>query len=326
MKKIWSGFFKHFLTLLLISIIFISGILLILELRHFSFPEEQEEKYSQRKYCVLVLGTSANEAFITQVYEGALSVSREYNTAVILHVPNSQAENISTQTLMDYAEYLKPDCIIAYMNPNEKNLKLPKKADGSQIPIITVGNYIPDIPSLSYIGINYSQVGKIVAEEITSSLKNSGSVYIIDMNMDNNPNYSMLMNVLMNSINSEKDITVNTLTLPMNSSFSREDAIRQQIASSDGLKLIVSLSEEFTVLTSQTLTDLNIVGKTQLIGFGDSADSHRYYEKGIISTLISINTRDIGVKAMREFFEFRETGYANNYVTSKVEVLKRSSK
>ena len=48
----------------------------------------------------------------------------------------------------------------------------------------------------------------------------------------------------------------------------------------------------------------------------------KYYEKGIITELIAINTIEIGRKAVNELFEYVNTGFANSYVIADVEVLK----
>ena len=51
-----------------------------------------------------------------------------------------------------------------------------------------------------------------------------------------------------------------------------------------------------------------------------------YYEKGIVSKLISIAPKEIGKKAVCEFFEYKNNGYANSYVIADVEVHKQVKK
>ena len=100
--------------------------------------------------------------------------------------------------------------------------------------------------------------------------------------------------------------------------------MRQQLASQEGLELIVSLAEQTTILAAQSVRDLNLSGKVKIIGFGDSDDCRADFEKKIVTELISVKTQDIGRRAMTELFEFLQNGYANSFVSAEVEVLKGS--
>ncbi|MBQ1794527.1 MAG: hypothetical protein II110_02440 [Treponema sp.] len=88
---------------------------------------------------------------------------------------------------------------------------------------------------------------------------------------------------------------------------------------------MVPLSEENTILAAQSVRDLNLSGKVKILGFGDSDDCHSYFEKNIVTELISVKTRNIGQKAMEELFEYINNGYANSYVSAEIEVLRQEA-
>ena len=82
----------------------------------------------------------------------------------------------------------------------------------------------------------------------------------------------------------------------------------------------------FEISCEKNLPSFCVRAKIKIIGFGDGDNSKMYYEKGIVSKLISIAPKEIGKKAVCEFFEYKNNGYANSYVIADVEVHKQVKK
>ena len=309
-------------TLLVVSII-ICGIYIYTSytaLNTNSGSSADEEKIeSMRAKSVLITGTSENEDYLNQIYEGALETCAIYDIAVQLYVPSSKAENVNLQSLLNYAGFINADCVISYIDSNT-NLIPPRNSSGNSVPLITVGNYNPDLPQISFIGINYSELGRIFASEITSFLNSEGEVFILNTSSKNDLNYSTLVSSLLSSLKQESGIKVDISSVLKDSSFSLQDTIRQQIVSMSHINVLVSLTEESTIIAAQTVTDLNLAGKINIIAFGEGAESQSYYDKGLIKELISIDSKDIGRKALDEYFEFSTKGSANSYVMADVKV------
>ena len=274
---------------------------------------------SMRSKSILITGTSENEDYLNQIYEGALETCAMYDIAVQLYVPSSKAENVNLQSLLNYAGFINADCVISYIDSNT-NLIPPKNSSGNSVPLITVGNYNPDLPQISFIGINYSELGRIFASEISSFLNSEGEVFILNTSSKNDLNYSTLVSSLLSSLKQESGIKVDISSVLKDSSFSLQDTIRQQIVSMSHINVLVSLTEESTIIAAQTVTDLNLAGKINIIAFGEGAESQSYYDKGLIKELISIDSKDIGRKALDEYFEFSTKGSANSYVMADVKV------
>ncbi len=274
---------------------------------------------SMRSKSILITGTSENEDYLNQIYEGALEACAIYDSTVQLYVPSSKAENVNLQSLLNYAGFINADCVISYID-NNANLNPPKNSSGTAIPLITVGNYNPDLPQISFIGINFSELGRIFASEITSFLNSEGEVFILNTSSKNDLNYSTLVSSLLSSLKQESGIKVDISSVLKDSSFSLQDSIRQQLISMPHIDVLVSLTEESTMIATQTVTDLNMGGKINIIAFGEGAGSQSYYDKGLIAELISIDSKDIGRKALDEFYEFYTKGSANSYVMANVKV------
>ena len=290
----------------------------------FSNEGRESSVPAERQKNILIVGKSDRKAYLGQVLLGAEKVSKRNEAAVTVYTGKSNAEEISMQALFNYASYLNADGIIACIEDDDERLEIPRKTNGEPIPLVTIGSYAPNLPQLSYIGANYSELGKITAREIIEQIGPSGKVILLESDAASDTNHSNLMSGLLGALSSHPEISVKTLQFERESSFSKEDNLRQQLASQEGLELIVSLAEQTTILAAQSVRDLNLSGKVKLIGFGDSDDCRADFEKKIVTELISVKTQDIGRRAMTELFEFLQNGYANSFVSAEVEVLKGS--
>ena len=290
----------------------------------FSSEGRESAVPAERKKNILIVGKNDRKAYLDQVLLGAEEVSKKNEAAVTVYTGKSNAEEISMQALFNYASYLNADGIIACIEDDDERLDIPKKTNGDSIPLVTIGSYAPNLPQLSYIGANYSELGKITAREIIEQIGPSGKVILLESNAASDTNHSNLMAGLLGALSAHPEISVKTLQFERESSFSKEDSLRQQLASQEDLELIVSLAEQTTILAAQSVRDLNLSGKVKIIGFGDSDDCRADFEKKIVTELISVKTQDIGRRAMTELFEFLQNGYANSFVSAEVEVLKGS--
>lgn len=323
MKKVGADLIKRTVEILLLAAILLSAVFLaaqFMTIQNEGSPAQYAKK--ERSRHILIVGKSDRRSYLEQVYLGAKSLARANDAAVYLRTGTSDSQELSTQALLNYASYAQADGIIAYIEGSDLNLEIPKNAQGKAIPMVTIGSYIPNLPQLSYIGANYSELGKITGREIIGLIGESGKAILLDSSGQNDANYSNLMTGLFNALSSHPEISIKTLQYERNTSFSREDNLRQQLASEEGLELIVSLTEQNTILAAQSVRDLNLSGKVKIIGFGDSDDCRADFEKKIVTELISVKNQDIGRRAMAELFEYLENGYANSFVSAEVEVLK----
>ena len=322
MKKAGADILRRTVEFLLILAIVVSAFFLAASFVAFSNEGRESSVPAERKKNILIVGKSDRKAYLGQVLLGAEKVSKKNEAAVTVYTGKSNAEEISMQALFNYASYLNADGIIACIEDDDERLDIPRKTNGEAIPLVTIGSYAPNLPQLSYIGANYSELGKITAREIIEQIGPSGKVILLESNANSDTNHSNLMSGLLGALSAHPEISVKTLQFERESSFSKEDNLRQQLASEEGLELIVSLTEQTTILAAQSVRDLNLSGKVKIIGFGDSDDCRADFEKKIVTELISVKTQDIGRRAMTELFEFLQNGYANSFVSAEAEVLK----
>ena len=112
-----------------------------------------------------------------------------------------------------------------------------------------------------------------MAREAIDFLSGNGSIFILNISDFDNFYNSTLVNNLYNTLRFEKGISVLNSEFTETYNLSIEDTIRQQIASSGKIDLILALSEQSTVLAAQTVLDLNLSSVTKIIGFSEGRES-----------------------------------------------------
>lgn len=278
---------------------------------------------TKRDYTVLITGISEDNTFLNQVSQGAAMVGNFYDCAIMYYEPESYSNENNMQSLLDYAGYINADCVITYLDRDASKIEPPRNHRNEVIPLITVGHYLPEVSSTAHIGINYAELGFAMADEAVKYLNGRGVIYLLNVSDVNDYYTSTVLNNLVSRLKQEKGIKLLSFETDKNQEYSIEDDVRQQIASSGKIDLVMTVSEQGTILAVQTLSDLNINAKTGIVGFGDGKESLNYIEKGLITKLFTPDAVDIGKKAVGEFFEYKTNGSANNYVTAEFRLVEQ---
>jgi len=280
---------------------------------------EEADYGEDRMYHVLVLGRYENELFLQQVFDGAERLSRQYNALVELYVPHSQAENESLQKLFDYATYVNADGVIAYIDSPDDKIVLPHRPDGSAIPLITTGLYIPTLQQVSFIGNSYWELGRKIGDETVSLLKNEGKAILINMEKNDNPYYSNLTNAIQERLTQHQSISYKVID-----NYTPVDLWNLTNSTESEKVLFICLTEQDTIQLAQNMQELGLDKNPniQLIGFGSNEVCLHYLENGMIAELISVDPERIGENSIIELFEYRNKGYANSYVAAEVQITR----
>lgn len=315
---------RIFPIMLVVSILFISITILLFFLQ--ILPRLKSDgaifDYSgdDRKNHIMVVGQADNSAFLNQVFDGAKSLAVQYNSVVELRAPKLQAENMSLQSLIDYAACVNCDGIIAYINPNVTSLKKPVRSDGNEIPMITIGHYASAIPQISFIGNNYSSLGWQIGFESEQMVRESDRAFIVINGKSFNPHYGNLLNNLVTFYKSRNFANYEVLD---NSDSENERRIIEILRDSEIKRpAIICLTEEDSLKVMRIITSVSAGHRVKVLGFGENETLEIYLKKGLLTKLVSLDPVKIGRTAMHEFFEYRNKGYANNYISADIRVRK----
>ena len=284
----WVLSIFSFTALLIFSIIFYA---VFLSSRARIQNQNQYNASDNLLYHVIITGSYENQSFLSEVYKGASKLAPAYKTTVDLHVPKSQADTESLQELLNYCSFLNAD----------------ERSDYPKIPIITTGQFSPNMQQISFIGTNNWELGKKIADETQNFLPEGGDVYIISDSNDLNSN------TLISSIQSAlgDNQTINTRVI---------ENIIQAPDIGQRNNIFITLTEDDTIANAQMLSELFEPDSYKLIGFGGNEVCQLYLQKGWIAELVSLDPEKIGETAIMELFEYRRKGYANSYVTADVKI------
>jgi ribose transport system substrate-binding protein len=284
----------------------------------FSRKNHFASENSERNYHVVVVGESDSYVFLNQVFQGAESLAKKYNALVELKVPRSEAENLSLEALIDYASFVNADGIIAAVNSESPALKKVFRIDGTEIPIITLGHYSQKNSQVSFIGYNYSALGNRIASESISLFNADGTAYILP---DENSSVSNSANVLNSILDFYRQKGISNFQVIGKSAEENESQIHEIMSKKSAEKnsVVICLTE------AESMRVLQIASSHEnfsfnILGFGENEILSTYLEKGILTKLISPDLQKIGSAAMTELFEYRNKGYANNYINAELKV------
>ena len=326
MKRV-KGLERHVqIVLVLITLLVILGVLILLMFWPVTFKNRNntQEAGNDRNYHFLVLGRSSNISSLGQVFKGADSISADYNTVVELYVPETLADDVSMEELFNYASFVNADGIIAYVDSDYSTIKPLQRTDGSEIPVITLGHYTQSVPQVCFIGTNYSELGRTIANECIDLLNRDGAVYVYTTDLENNPNYSNMMNSFQHIISAYQNIDLQIMSVSGSDAdfLSAMESVTSSENSRDKIPLLVCVTEEDTIRCIQMLSELHFEDRVQLVGMGNNETLLRYFERGAIRELIYVDQEKIGRTAMTELIEYRNTGHSNNYIAADVEILR----
>ena len=293
-----------FLALLVFSIVFYAA---FLSTRSRIQNQNEYNPSDTALYNVIIIGTYENRSFLTDVYKGAAKLAPSYKTVVDLHVPKSLADKESLQDLLDYCSFINADGIIIYLDSTEDNPVLLRRQDSSTIPVITTGQFSPNMQQISYIGTNNWELGKKIADETQYFLPVGGTVYIVSDSAD--ANTSTLISGIQSALGDNQ--TINSIVI---------DKISLDLEVEGKDNIFITLTEDDTILCAQQLAEQLDSFRYKLIGIGGNEVCQLYLQKGWIGELVSLDPEKIGETAIRELFEYRSKGYANSYITADVQI------
>ena len=293
------------------------GLLFFLILFYITFMQSRAKLKTQNEYnpadtClyhVIITGTYENKSFLTELYKGAASLEKSYNAVVDLHVPDSQADTTSLQNLIDYCSFLNADGIIAYIDSPDDTPVILQRNENPVIPLITTGQFSANLQQISYVGVNYWEMGKRVADEVTGLLPQGGNVYIISDSISTNT--TNLISSVQRTLQEKPQIVSSVI-----------ESIPPSFTLKSNSNIFISLSEDDTIMSAQLLSEMFPAYSYKLLGFGANEVCQLYLQKGFITELFSLDPERIGKAAMQELFEYRNKGYANSYVTASVKITR----
>jgi ribose transport system substrate-binding protein len=226
---------------------------------------------------------------------------------------------------LEMASYTGVDGIIVcpYLEDALARRQLDKLA---QIPVVIINHNIPNDQPWPFIGVNNFDVGRRIG--MLSGNAGGASIRLAMVYSDKSPGiYGERELVEMGIAAALEDRLAAPITgfrtnlNPLDA----EELLYRLFRGNPDINTIVFTDPSDTIAAAQTLVDMNLVGRVQVIGFGADPGIEENIRKGVISSSIAINSVRIGYEAVKSLTALRRTGYTAASVDTGVKIIDRNT-
>ncbi|MDR0623820.1 MAG: substrate-binding domain-containing protein [Treponema sp.] len=305
--------------------IFIFGLLsLITFLVSLSMAQElyiQPSRTPSLSYHFALYLPDNRNSFFTGIITGAEQAAAELNAAISVHsiVPEKNELEMASYTGIDGA------VVCPYLDDSLARRQL-DKLGSRQIPTVIINHNVPNDQPWPFIGTNSFDVGRrfgIIAGNITE-----GPVRPVLVYSDKAPGIygerelvEMGITAALGDRLAAPIAGFRTNLNPLDAEALLDRLFRASPAFPADVNTIIFTDPNDTIAAAQALIDMNLVGRVQVIGFGDDPGVLENIRKGIIACTVVINPERIGYEAVRSLASLRRTGYTSTSIDMGIEII-----
>ncbi len=252
---------------------------------------------------------------------GALKAAQDLRCAVIFH--SLTPEDSLSLEMASYAgangvavfSYEKNDAMTTNLE------KLLKKG----VPIVQLENEVVSSPATVLIGTNSYDSGKAIgkiAAGMEKPLLNIALIY-----SDKNPSLKAEANLVEIGLKSTMGDRLSSLYTGQTTfnPIDAEGVIYELLERVPAADVIALTDSNDTLVAIQAIIDLNLVGRVQIIGFGDEQTIKEYIDIGVVLGSIDRRPSDIGYRAVVALTEINNKGNTSAYVNAGIDIITRNS-
>jgi ribose transport system substrate-binding protein len=260
-------------------------------------------------------------SFFTGIITGAEEAAAELNAVITVHsiVPEKNELEMAAYTGIDGA------IVCPYLDDALARRQL-DKLTARQVPTVIINHNVPNDQPWPFIGANNFDAGRRignVAGSITRGPVRPAMVYsdkapgiygereLVEMGI-----IAALGERLAAPIRGLK-----TNLNPLDAEALLDRLFRAGPDVSADFNILIFTDPNDTIAAAQTLIDMNLVGRVQVIGFGDDPGVLENIRKGIIACSVAINPRRIGYEAVKSLANLRRTGYTSTSIDTGIEII-----
>lgn len=260
-------------------------------------------------------------SFFLEIINGAEKAAAEVGAVLSIHSIDPYLSEL------EMASYTGVDGVVVcpYLDDRLARRQL-EKLTAKQIPVVLINHNVPNDQPWPFIGTNNFDVGRklgTIAGRIVPGAVNLAVVY-----SDKAPGIAGERELVEMGIASALAGRMAAPIMGLRTSrnpLDAEEIIIGLFRSSPQVNTIIFTDANDTVAAAQALIDMNLVGRVQLIGFGDDPMIIEYIRKGIIAGTIAVNPERIGYEAVQSLFSLRTTGYTSTSIDTGVSIIDRIS-
>ena len=313
---------KIFLRLGIICFAFLSlGTFLIsLSMARRLYFEPQGDRDSPRNYHFTLYLPDNRNSFFTGIIRGAEQAAVELNAAVSVHSiePAKYELEMASYTGVDGA------VVCPYLDDVQARRQL-DKLSSQQIPLVIINHNVPNDQPWPFIGTNNFEVGRRIGAAARAAHDGSGrSLRMALVYSDKEPGIYGERELVEMGITAALEGRLGAPLMGFRTNLNPLDAeelLYRLFRTNPDINTVVFTDSNDTIAAAQTLIDMNLVGRVQVIGFGADPPIKDSIRKGIITASIVIEPERIGYEAIRSLSALRTTGYTSNSIDTGIEIL-----
>ncbi|MDO4521971.1 MAG: substrate-binding domain-containing protein [Eubacteriales bacterium] len=292
----------------------------------------------QQQYDAKLSGTSYTWhcAFITDNYDNAFwnsvyESAREQGSKSDIYVEDF-GKNLyityTTDELLRMAIAANVDAIIVEATGQDSTTALIDEAVEKGIAVSTV--YKDDIDSarFSFTGVNSARMGyeygKLALQH--SSGKQLSVMVLLDSAESSAEQRLLISGIGQASEEADRSFSLDTIMLNSSTTFEVDERVRGLLREyHDSVDIIICTDLEQTQAVSQTTIDLNYVGDFTIIGSYQNSSVLEALKNGVIAANLSVDTAQMGSKAVIGLAEYLTLGHTSDYVSVDINTIGRQN-
>lgn len=197
-----------------------------------------------------------------------------------------------------------------------------EKLRADKIPVVLANHNIPADQPWPFVGTNNFDFGKKAGLVVRPPV--SGGVRLAVVYSDKSPaiyaERELVEMGISSALGNRMASAIASLKTDTNPR-AAEETVYQLVRSRPDITAILFTDSTDTLAGTQTLIDLNLVGRIQIIGCGSDPEILSYIKKGIISASIVISPELVGYRAVLSLAELCGAGYTSNSVDTGIDMI-----
>lgn len=280
---------------------------------------KHKEFFSKPKYHFAFYIPEVSESLYHDILEGIKKGCEITDTAISIHKVKLNSSDFS------FAPNINVDGIIVY--PFFEGINTSKIMDeilDKDMPLVVIDHSVQTYKPYSYIGTNNFDLGCSLGNLLKEELAESKSKKIVIVYSDKSPGIYSEKELLEMGINQVFSKNSNTTILEYKTTQSLLDAdevVSKILRENDNIDAIIFTNTDDTIAAAKIFVDMNLVGSTKIIGYGNTDSITDYVKKGIVLASICINPELMGYKAVLSLNEICKTGHTPAYVDTGFKII-----
>ena len=262
-----------------------------------------------------------NSSFFTSLKEGAVDAASTRDCAISFHSIDSDPLSF------EMAKYSGFDGFGLYLYEKDRSkLQYVSEILEEGFPVVQIENEIIQGTDSIFIGTNNFDVGKGIGQlALDTGIDKINMVLVYSKKSPGVMSDRNLVEMGLKTVLGDRLSVLNTEVTslnPLDTGMLAYDLLKEE----PSIDIIALTDINDTLMTVQTIIDMNLVGKVHIIGFGEHETIKSYIEKGVLLGSIVRNPYRIGFAAVMALKELSTYGYTSAYADTGITILSGNKK